>query len=662
MKVNNLLLPLLLVCTVSVAKVPTEAVFYVSPAGNDAAKGTLARPWKTPAQAAVKVQDYMQSHPGVPVKLVFTAGEYVIKDSLEFKGLEAPLTIVGEDRTVFTGEKRIDGWTLVSDPEALSKMPAGSAGKVYQADLAANGIEDLGVVTEIVNRFDLYCNGSRQTLSRWPDKGFTEAGRALGPTEVGDTWIHVHGTREGILEYLDDRIVNWVKEPDCYLFGYFYWDWLDWYYQMQSVDTENKTFTIKPPYHKYGFRDGCRFYGLNLLCELDAPGEYYVDRGSSVIYWIPPTGVNPADAVTAVPVYSGQMMIRVEDCASLTIESIEFCGGRNSMLSISGGSDNVLRDCRISRFGQTPVFINGGKGHKVQGCLLEELGCGGLDIQGGDRKTLEGCGFVVSNTIVDNFSLFKRTYEPAIHFGGVGLLITNCLFQNSSSSALRIEGNDVTVQYCQCFDLVKESDDQGGVDIYFDYSYRRIVFRYNHWRDIRGGMYAGAAGIRFDDIISGQIVYGNVFERCGGGGAHFGGVQINGGRDNWVSNNVFYDCPCAVSGQAAVGDGWFTNMKNNRSRIDSVKGLGPVYAVHYPELKAHFNAAEGKNYVYDNIVVNAESVVLWDTYYDLQNNTLIKDDTLGLEHYLEKKVQKAAGLAPIPFAKIGVEENRYMAR
>lgn len=664
MKAKTVLFLLFLATAVSVAKEPAEAVFFVSATGDDAAKGTAGHPWKTPAVAAGRVQDYMQAHPGVPVKLVFGGGEYFISDSLVFKHLGAPLTLAGTEgeRTIFTGEKRITGWSTVTDEATLARMSPSAGGRVLWADLAANGIKDPGSVVDLTNRFDLYCNGKKQTLARWPDKGFTEGGRAVGETELGDTWIHVHGTREGIVEYKDDRIGKWADDPDPYLFGYWYWDWLDWYYQLQSVDNEKKTFTAKPPYHKYGFRDGCRFYGLNLLCELDSPGEFYVDRDKSVIYWIAPEGVNPSEAVVTTPVYSGEMMIRVEDCPGFRIESMEFCGGRNSLISIKKGDSNVIRDCRISRFGKTPVFIAGGKDHRVEGCLLEELGCGGIDMKGGDRKTLEGCGFKVTNTIVDNFSLFKRTYEPAVHFEGCGMLISHCLFQNSSSSAMRIEGNDVKVQYCQCFDLVQESDDQGGVDIYFDYSYRRIEFKYNHWRGIRGGMFAGAAGVRFDDIISGQVVYGNIFESCGGGGANFGGVQINGGRDNWVSNNVFYDCPWAVSGGARVGQQWFDVLESNMSRVQSVGGLGPVYSTRYPEIVPGAKSADGVNYVYDNIVVNANSVVADATHFFLDNNTVIKEDKLGLEHYLKSSTQKEAGLTPIPFKKIGVKENRWMVR
>ena len=146
---------------------------------------------------------------------------------------------------------------------------------------------DLGCASGRQHRIDLYCDGHRQQLARWPNEGFTAAGRALGSTDVGDTWIHIHGSREGIFEYVDDRIDNWTREKDAFLHGYWYWDWAEESHHIETIDTLRKSISVMKPYHDYGYRDGLRFYGYNLLCELDADGEYYIDREDRLIYWKP---------------------------------------------------------------------------------------------------------------------------------------------------------------------------------------------------------------------------------------------------------------------------------------------------------------------------------------------------------------------------------------
>ena len=111
---------------------------------------------------------------------------------------------------------------------------------------------------------------------------------------------------------------------------------------------------------------------------------------------------------------------------------------------------------------------------------------------------------------------------------------------------MRIEGNDHLVEFNQVDHVVQESDDQGGIDMWGNPSYRGVVIRFNRWQDIGGGeIPCGQAGIRFDDAISGILVYGNLFERTSNG--HFGGVQIHGGQNNIIDNNVFVGCRYGIS-------------------------------------------------------------------------------------------------------------------
>lgn len=160
----------------------------------------------------------------------------------------------------------------------------------------------------------------------------------------------------------------------------------------------------------------------------------------------------------------------------------------------------------------------------------------------------------MEHSIVEHFSLFKRTYEPAIHLDGCGIKVNNNRFRYSSSSAMRLEGNDFLIEYNEISHVVNESDDQGGIDIYYNPSYRGIMIRYNRWSDIKGGTRHGAAGVRLDDMISGVTISGNIFERCG---AHsFGGVQIHGERIIWWKTISFSSVqPLSVSQDGARSGG-----------------------------------------------------------------------------------------------------------
>ena len=100
--------------------------------------------------------------------------------------------------------------------------------------------------------------------------------------------------------------------------------------------------------------------------------------------------------------------------------------------------------------------------------------------------------------------------------------------------------------------------------MFYDPGYRGNVFRYNFWHHIGSGLSCGQAGIRLDDIICGVLIYGNVFYRCSHGG--FGGVQMNGGRDNIVDNNLFVDCKYAVSFSPWPRERWQRPCKARNKR------------------------------------------------------------------------------------------------
>ena len=87
--------------------------------------------------------------------------------------------------------------------------------------------------------------------------------------------------------------------------------------------------------------------------------------------------------------------------------------------------------------GRDGVNIKGGSNHGIRSCLLRQLGFSGIQIEGGDRRTLTPAGHFVENSVVETFSTFKRTYEPAVHATGCGIRIAHNRFEHSSSSAMR---------------------------------------------------------------------------------------------------------------------------------------------------------------------------------------------------------------------------------
>jgi hypothetical protein len=661
--VNIILLILLFSCSSQ-----NTIEFYVSPQGNDTNKGTKSEPFQGLKQAKDAVRLQLKKTPDRSVTVFVEGGVYNLMEPVVFTAEDSGTENVpvvykameGEE-PVFTGSRELKGWKLLEDATKLDMLSPEVKEKIYVTNLRSDGITDFGDPTEIGKRPELFCNGQLQILARWPNEGFVKAGLAKGKTELPLTYIKVRGTKEGVFEYLNDRQNRWANEKDVRLGGYWYWDWSDEFQKVKEIDIDRKTINLEEPFHNYGYKDSLRYFGLNLFCELDQPGEWYLDRQEGLLYWYPVDGVEPGNAHVTLSIFNAPFMIETRNCSNLTLEGLTFREGRGSAISFVEGNNCLISDCRIERFGKDGIHINGGIGHGISGCYLSTLGCSGINLTGGDRKSLTPASHFIENTVVKDFSLFKRTYEPALHVEGCGIRISNNRFMNSSSSAMRLEGNEITVEYNEISHVVNESDDQGGLDMWYNPSYRGILVQYNYWHDIKGGTRHGAAGVRLDDMISGVKIYGNIFERCGA--LHFGGVQIHGGKDNLVENNLFYDCLAAVSFSPWDEERWLTSLESpviKKKIYEDVDIRSELYQQKYPELKS-IRENINVNTIKNNLVVDCEQVLLKDKGQNInENNTSIHSAGKTVIEFCNSEILKEYGLQPISFEEIGPKNNKWL--
>ena len=647
----------------------SSAEIYLSPRGSDLNQGTRKSPVQTLSRAAELVGIARQNQMNDNVVVYVGDGLYqvskpVILASAETGSSAGSVTIAAapDAKPVFTGSRRLTKWKVLKEKVALMRLAPEVRKKVYVTDLKKAGITEWGDPLEPGNRPELFCDGSLQTLARWPDTGFVRAGLAKGKTELPRTYLKYGGTREGVFEYDEGRQNRWEQENEACLGGYWFWDWADEFQKMDRIDTVSKVFYLAEPYHHYGYKDSLRYFGVNLFCEIDQPGEWYLHREEGKLYWYPPDGVNPRKSEVTLSLCNAPYMLELRDCSGVTLRGLTFQESRGSGVLVSGGERCLLQDCRIERMGRDGIHIEGGTGHGVSGCLLRTLGYRGIDMKGGNRKTLDPAGHFVDHTVVEHFSLFKRTYEPAVHLDGCGMRVSHNRFRFSSSSAMRLEGNDFTIEYNQISHVVNESDDQGGLDIWYDPSYRGIVVRYNHWSDITGGTHSGAAGVRLDDMISGVLIYGNIFERCGS--VKFGGVQIHGGKDNLVENNLFYKCHAGVSFHSWGMERWLKELDNPvlRQKISGVVDiLSPIYLQKYPELK-RLREDPDVNTLKNNLMVDCKNQFLRinENVQVVIHNSSAESAGKTVQEWCSPELLARYGLKPLPIQETGPKNNRWI--
>ncbi len=575
---------------------------------------------------------------------------------------------------VFSGTKRLTGFSPVTDEAILARLPEVARAHVMQTDVVAQGVSDLGQafiwstkpeVLSSGSRPELYFNGKPMTLARWPNEGWLRTGELKGEQPFA-VWGVVPGNYDGRFTFDYDRADRWKDERDLWLYGYWFWDWADGYERVASVDLENRVLTTTPPYHGYGFRSNQRYRVVNALAELDEPGEWYLDRDSGLLYFWPPDSLKGATVELAA---LAQPFIQAADVAHLVLQGLTFEGGRTNGLELTNCESCLVAGCTIQRLGEDGVVITEGHNTGLFGCDMATLGKGGTRITGGDRKTLEPGRNFIEDCIVRDFSRIYRTYKPAVWMDGCGNRIAHNLFYDSPHHAMRIEGNDHEIVFNEIHSMVYEADDQAGLDMWWNPTYRGVKINYNYWHDIGSALGTGQAGIRLDDAICGVEIYGNVFKNCAQGA--FGAVQIHGGKENVVDNNLFLDCQYAVS-FSPWGEGtWTDRMRSEEIRIkthEEVDITRPPYSTRYPAL-ADLEENPDSNNIWRNLVVNCGRLterdrgvnVLADNYMTGEDPGFV--DLAGGDLTLkpDAKAYFRLGLTPIPFEEMGLYQHPWRA-
>jgi len=381
------------------------AEVFVAPDGDDAADGTAAHPVATLSRARDLVRQRKVGTPGAILVRV-GAGEYTVGETFaltaEDGGVEgAPVVYRAEGgKAVFYGGRRLSGFRIVTDEGVLARLPEEARGSVYECDLRAQGITDYGELrTRGIGQppspptLELYVYGVPMTPARWPNEGFVKIRELVDPGDPA-------AGRPATIGYLDDRHARWAEAEDVWLFGYFHWLWADAAIKVGSIDTAARTLTTAEPYTYGGGMDngqGIQYYALNLLEEIDAPGEWYLDRTAGVLYLYPPT--DPAGATIEVGMFAGPM-VTMQGVSNVRLEGLAFDLGRYQGLVLTDATDCLIAGCTVSRMADSGVLVHGGARVTLLGCDVHTTGRRGTEIIGGDRATLTPGGHVVEDCVI----------------------------------------------------------------------------------------------------------------------------------------------------------------------------------------------------------------------------------------------------------------------
>lgn len=572
------------------------AEFHVATNGSDTNPGTRAKPFATLERARDAMRTRKASQGAFPEKITVwvQGGDYSRTNALELVTADsgtADSPIVWQaapgEQVRLLGGRLVSGFHAVTNPAILARLAESARGQVVEADLRASGVTEFG---ELKSRGfarggapahgELFFGGKPMTLARWPNEGDWE--RIAGfPAASGQN--DEHGGKIGKLElgfnYAGDRPRRWQDTSNLWVHGYWAWDWANSYERVASLDREGRLIKTAAPYGNYGFRSGQRFYFLNVLEELDQPGEWFLDRVTGVIYFWPPAPLGNTNEILFSSL--GNPLLRLKDVFHVTLRGFTLEATRGNAVEIRGGASNRIADCVIRNIGNGGVTIAGGHGHGVVRCEVFDTGDGGVSLQGGDRRTLTPGGHFVEDCHFARQGRWSKCYVPAVLMNGVGLRASHNLIHDHPHCAILFNGNDHLIEFNEIHHIALETGDVGAIYTGRDYTYRGNRIRHNFIHHT-GGVGMGSMGVYMDDCVSGTEIFGNVFYKVQRA------VFLGGGRDHQVSNNIFVDCNHAVEldGRGLDKSPVWRNMVDQTMRQRLTEVPLPLYRERYPAMKS----------------------------------------------------------------------------
>ncbi|MBL9174312.1 MAG: right-handed parallel beta-helix repeat-containing protein [Verrucomicrobiales bacterium] len=581
-----------------ISPVPAEPMpeFFVATSGSDSNPGTRDRPVATLERARdlLRSSGATRGSPPGPAVIHLGPGDHARTSPLELtaddSGLPgSPVVWRAEPGTQarLLGGRRLGGFKPVTDPEVLRRLPVAARAHVQECDLRALDIREFGEMKSrgfgrptAVAHCELFHGGQPMTLARWPNAGaFTSIAGFPDTSGHNDD----HGGNIGRLEdgflFEGDRPRNWKPSTNLWVHGYWAWDWANSYERVVSLDPETRRIRTAPPYGLYGFRKGQRFFFLNILEELDEPGEWFLDPGLAKLFFWPPEvlGTEPESLLSLLD----GPLIRMTGASNVIIAGVILEATRGNGVEIRQGSSNLIAGCVLRNIGNTGVLIESGIGHGVSGCDLQDEGDSGVSLSGGDRQTLTPGGHFVENCHFRRQGRWSRCYSPAIHLVGVGLRASHNLIEDHPHCAILFWGNDHRIDFNEIHHVALETGDVGAIYTGRNFTFRGNRIRNNFIHDT-GGVGMGSMGVYMDDCVSGTEISGNVFHRVQRA------VFLGGGRDHRVYENVFVDCNPAVQldGRGLDRSPVWRDMVDKTMRAGLAEVPAELYRRRYPELKS----------------------------------------------------------------------------
>ena len=677
-------------------------VYYVAENGNDMNEGTKNAPFATLEKARDTVRERIAEGLREPITVFLGEGVYytspVVFDERDSGTEEFPITYEAQGKVILNGGivLHVEMFEPLTAREK-SRLHGEAAEHVVRVNLHKLGIyrRDYGEMCvtgshHTGDRYDgavlspiwceLFVNDIRQTIARYPNEDFLyttdpiREGDGLESKITGkviyrytlDEWEQKRNPVSdiyGIDPETAKRAAAWEDLRDVWMFGYPTWNWAGMSTPIVRIDEQECAMETKMV-ARYGMKSHAPYYFYNVFEELDAPGEWYLDRDTGFLYLYPSCLLETAEINLSLLTES---ILTMNNVSHVTIKGITFAATRADGLTLNGNHLTV-ENCTVKNVAGNAIMICGNDNH-ICGCEIYHIGKGGVVIDGGDRATLTPSRNVLENNHIHHISEIFTTYQPAFSLNGVGNLCRHNRIHDSTHMAIYFSGNDHIVEYNEIYDVCKTADDSSAIYAGRDYSTQGTVIRFNYFHDIKSvakneiGIYA----MYCDDNLGKCTVTQNVFERCQSA------LLLHGGHNMTFCGNVILEA-CPKSKYSVVFSKyhyWDDLLEDglHMKKLREVPWQSEIWTKAYPQIAEYLSwdpktEQSFPHYadISDNVIINHKPIDInfaWDDPLfknRMQNNIYLeKSPSENLEYLCDIALpEMIKNFKSIPFRKIGL--------
>ena len=622
----------------------TGMLLYVAPNGSDTNDGSEGAPLATLKGARDKIRQIKSTsgYPNGGITVVFRGGQYRWTETLDFTEEDSGVSGSPIVYRAYPGEKvyfeagvKIPGtaFTEVTDEDILAKWTnAKVKAAIRQIDIksyfAKEGFTDLydyypleytrypfsntydqlldserpsDVGARDIIRRPIYSFEGEQALwiARYPNKSggeYSDVNPLSQFLKIGEVVKNGGDNEPSTFKYTDRRISKYSGREDVYMYSFpFYLFYHD--DSKITINSADSTITSVAPV-KLGVKSNMDYCIYNIIEELDAPGEYFIDKNTGIMYVYPTGDITKTNL--NVSVFDKKYMITTNNTSFVTFSGITFENSKGSCAYVDGGDSVRFEYCDFYNFGAQALKIGHNRGlytwfgnmlwtdqathfapftaetgenyaarqarfysqdinsarsiginHSVYGCIIKNTGDTAIDIAGGNVYRSEDSGIVIENNIIEFPGVYKRTYSGAIRIDNIfGLTVKNNKMGHAPATIITGYATKIDIENNEIYDGMMESTDNGL--IYINYCYIQLDWKIknNYFHDIPSEYSepftvtshgSQRSGIAFDTCVGGGVeIGGNIFENLPRGIF----IMMN----DYYHDNVFIDCHMAAQG------------------------------------------------------------------------------------------------------------------